>query len=252
MEIFSPNTIGYTLLGYLIGTFITGSTIVIVLKCIFPKGIGSARSGTNTHYRNGSRNKYSNDRRNSDRRNSFLSSVFFLLMAFIAIAYTMYERNNESGNNNQVNWQDQESLEGARQYQPGQFEYKAGRSGAPASGQREQRYYASSLATVSIGNWNKQANVPAPDKADVPSRIFIQKPASPNREIAGEEAKDWAFNLHRPVSLAFDPGSSSTPYKILLGPYSSREEAEADKKGLQIEGLVLDISQKGWKVFSAG
>ncbi|MCB1116161.1 MAG: SPOR domain-containing protein, partial [Chlamydiia bacterium] len=125
---------------------------------------------------------------------------------------------------------------------------KENHSGSSTLERQENVYYASSMAVIPIGKWKNEGDAPTAEKASVPSRIYIQKAASPNRELAREEAKNWSYNLSRPVTLAFDPGSSSFPYKVLLGPYQSREDAEADKWRLQTEGFVMDISRKGWNI----
>ncbi|MCB9048930.1 MAG: SPOR domain-containing protein [Lewinellaceae bacterium] len=244
MEIFSPNTIGYTLLGYLIGTLITASTIVIVLKCVFPRGTGAA----NNHYRNGNNGRYGNGGRQYRRRNSLLPAAFLFLLAFFFFALVTSEWNMEKEGDSPADWYTQGEPEEVQQFQEKESASEPEQPGSSTTGRQEETYYGSSLGAIPVSNWRRKAEHTLKEEAPASAQYFIQKPASPNREIAREEAIDWAYMLDRTVSLAFDPGSSSSPYKVLFGPYNSREQAEADKQRLQTEGYVLDVSQKNWEI----
>ncbi|MCB0594497.1 MAG: SPOR domain-containing protein [Lewinellaceae bacterium] len=247
MEILNPNNIGYTLLGFLIGTLITGSSIVIILKCLFPQGMVSNRFGRQGRYRNRNNNIRYNNGRDSYRKQNSLSYVGFLfLLAFIFFAFTTFERGKNSESISQSEKLSRQTYAETGKSDPEKKMYRENASSLPPT--EGKRYYSADISLISTSKEVK--DVPISEERAIPSRIYIQKPASPHRETAEQEAREWALQLGRPVCLAFERNSSSSPYKILIGPYSNRTEAEKDRKMLGTPGLVLDISWKGWQVMN--
>ena len=82
---------------------------------------------------------------------------------------------------------------------------------------------------------------PADSAAPTEERVYLQISSSQNPEWA-RELTDKLTAAGLPARV-LQPGSSGDPYRVVLGPYPSREEAEVTGRSLGMPYFVISASE---------